>query len=426
MRLLTTNACLRLIAAFSFVAFVGGCSPAIEPSVNVVVRPDGTLDPGTRQKRVDRVLRVVGTIAETASELVADKRYPALTVGVVLDGNLIWWAGYGSKRLGRSELVSADTVFRIASVTKTVTGLAVLKLRDEGRLELDAPATRYLPELARVIPPSTGSPKITLRHLITHTSGMPRVGGIDYASRADKDLSAAELIGVLDGLKLETSPGTRTKYSNLGMGLVGQIISRVSGVPFTQYMQREILARIGMTSTFWRPESVPAKRMATGYTRTKEGGFAPRHHWRIGAGAAMGGLYSTLKDLGRYAAFQMDAWPPRSTPDRGPIRRSSVRETHRVAGYGRPGHSVFGVNWGSGTLGKDLMISHTGSTWQYASCVRVLPERGVAVGALASAGDSKHLARLARAALKDMTEALSEKGLSLSRVSIVPLLTPAR
>jgi CubicO group peptidase (beta-lactamase class C family) len=390
-----------------------GCSASVGASANITHNPDGTPDKSSRAQRRDRALDRVPTLSGMAQQVIQSGQYPGLVIGVVLDGELIWWGGYGTARVGQDAPIDDRTVFRIASITKTVTGLALLRLRDEGKLALDDPLTRFVPEAAKLRPFTSDSAAITLRHLLTHTSGLPRLGGIDYVSRATKDMSEAELLDALDGLKSEFAPGADSSYSNLGMGLLGLVISRVTGSPFGRYIRQQILMPLRMPSTVWTPRRVPPDRLALGYARPNKGevGWQRRHHWRLGAVAAMGGLYSNLRDMAAYVRFHMSAWPPRNGPEKGPVRRSSVRESHRVAGFGHPGRVMYGVAWGVGRLGSALMLTHTGSTWQYGAVVRMLPDRGLGIVAMANGPGSGALARLSRNALIDLEETLASGGL---------------
>jgi len=238
----------------------------------------------------------------------AKAKLPGLAVGLVLDRELIWSAGLGTRKIGEQQPVSAGTVFRIGSVTKLFTGLALLALRDEGLLRLDDPVARFLPEIARVVYPSADSPRIAIRHLVTHTSGLPRVGKLDYAER-QTGMTEAQVLAGLDDLALSSAPGTKTEYSNLAMGLAGLVIERAAHAPVRALISRRILGPLGMAHTVWTAADVPAGALATGY-REAGGSFSPAEPWRFGAVAAMGGLYSSLADLARFAGFELAAWPP--------------------------------------------------------------------------------------------------------------------
>jgi CubicO group peptidase (beta-lactamase class C family) len=161
-----------------------------------------------------------------------------VVAGVVLDGELAYASAIGVRDLESNDPVDGDTVFRIASMTKNVTAMAILKLRDEGKLSLDADASTYLPMLRGLV----GLPRdsaITVRLLLTHASGLP---GDDFGGGDSFGMSADELARFLKaGVKMSYPPGARYAYSNLGYALLGQIVERVSGRRFRDYVSDEIL-----------------------------------------------------------------------------------------------------------------------------------------------------------------------------------------
>ena len=140
-----------------------------------------------------------------------------------------------------------------------------------------------------------------------------------------------------------------------------------------------------MRQTCWDQVAVPEARLAEGHTKVL-GHYQPvSAHWRLGAAEGMGGLYSSVTDLARFASYEMTAWPARSDRDPGPIRRSSLRESQLVAGLSRPGKQAFGVNWivlNDSTLG--YIITHNGGTEGYSASIVLGPTRGIGVILLAS------------------------------------------
>ncbi|HVR63821.1 MAG TPA: serine hydrolase domain-containing protein, partial [Polyangia bacterium] len=306
-------------------AAAGASKSLAVPVVAARAPPPAFADPERRAKLAARFPALESYFAgqRTAHQL------PSLAAGVVIDGELAFAKGFGARDLGGTQPVDADTVYRIGSITKTFTSLAILNLRDQGKLALDDPAVRHLPELAALRYPTADSPPITIRHLLTHASGLPRVGAFNYA-QADHDVTEAEMLAALPGTVLMFAPGTRSLYSNFGVSLLGPLITRVAGTPYRDYVTRAILTPLGMTASRWTEADVPADRRATAYRR--DGGqLQPVAHWRLGASEAAGGLYSSVRDLARYVAFQLAAYPPRDDPEAGPVRRASVREAHTAA-----------------------------------------------------------------------------------------------
>jgi CubicO group peptidase (beta-lactamase class C family) len=259
----------------------------------------------------------------------ASHKYPGAGVGIVIDGELVYAKGFGYRDVERKLPFDADTVFPIASVTKGFTAMAVLKLRDEGKLDLDAPAERYYAPLAKLAYPTRDAPKITVRHLLMHSAGLPEDN--PWADVNDS-LGEAELARMIEaGLSFSRAPDTHFEYANIGYAVLGRVIQGASGVSMREYVRREILTPLGMTASGWEASEMPPGSVAVGY-RGQEGShdrsapavIAPIHP--LGAMDSAGGLFTTVRDLARYVAFQLDAWPPRDAPEAGPLRRSSVRE----------------------------------------------------------------------------------------------------
>jgi CubicO group peptidase (beta-lactamase class C family) len=255
-------------------------------------------------------------------------RMPGYAYGIIIDGRLVHEGFGGVRDLASNTPVDADTVFRIASMTKSFTAIAVLRLRDDGKLSLDDPADRYIPELASLTYPTADSPKITIRHLLSHAEGFPEDNpwGDQQLARTEAWLSQA----MRAGIPFSNPPGLAYEYSNYGFGILGQIVQRVSGRPYREYISTIILQPLGMTATTLDPTAVPPGRLAVGYRRED-------NQWKIepplpdGVFGSMGGMLTSLRDLHRYVAFLMSAWPPRDDPDNGPVKRASLREMQQMS-----------------------------------------------------------------------------------------------
>jgi CubicO group peptidase (beta-lactamase class C family) len=331
------------------------------------------------------VLAAVDDLDTYLNKELVDQQLVGLSVAVVLGGERIWARGFGVQNRTTAGTVDQDTVFRIGSLTKLFTGLAILKLRDEGKLALDDPVALQVPELEQVRYPTADSPRITIRHLVTHTSGLPRMGKLDYVSRAE-GVTEAELLEGLKDLPLEAPPGEREVYSNLGMSIAGLVVTRVSGQPYRDYVTQQLLRPLGMTASVWDQEAVPEGRLATGYRRDGSQ-YRTKRHWRMGATEACGGMYSSAADLARFLGAQLRAWPAQNGTETGTVRRSSIRESHLLAGPGRAGTRHFGINWGSIVHPRlGFAATHAGGTMQYGATVWLLPERGLGVILLANCG----------------------------------------
>ena len=231
------------------------------------------------------------------------------------------------------------------------------------------------------------------------------------------------------GLPFSTAPGTEFEYSNYGFALLGRIVTRVAGMPYQRYITTQILVPLGMTSTVWDPRDVPAGRLAMGH-RYEDGAWTPEAPLGDGAFGAMGGLFTTARDLARYVAFMLSAWPPRDDDDTGPVRRSSVREmqqAQRLSGFGADRDtpdaalraSTRSYGFGLGSV-RDCrfpnVVSHGGGLPGYGSTMTWLPEYGVGLLVLANVTYAPAGA-MGRPAfdLLDATGALQPRRLPVSR-----------
>ncbi|MGZ3377873.1 MAG: serine hydrolase domain-containing protein [Phenylobacterium sp.] len=260
---------------------------------------------------------------------------PGVVAGVVVDGRLVHLFTRGVSDLQTGAPVTADTAFRIASMTKMVTALTILSLRDEGRLSLEASALTYAPQLAGVPLPTADSPPITVRDLLSHTEGF--VTDDPWADRAMRMTPDAFSAFLGAGGLFAQAPGVAMEYSNLGYGVLGRIISNLCGRPFQQVIAERLFRPLGMTSTVFDPDTVPDAARARGYWR-RDGVYGEEPPEPDGEIGAMGGIITTANDYARWTAFLLDAWPPRDDTDAGPVRRATRRElavSHAMPGPAR-------------------------------------------------------------------------------------------
>lgn len=308
----------RFCLALCGLVFVLG-SAAVENSHAQV--PQQAQPPG----RAERVAALLPEIDQMYTELAAKEHFPSLVYGVVLDGKLVHARSLGLADVARKIPATNSTEFRIASMTKSFVAMAALILRDQGKLRLDDPVANYLPELRRVRLPTADSPALTIRQLMTMTTGLPEDNPWGDRQMAVPNARLEQLVGA--GLSFSNAPGTTFEYSNLGYIMLGKVVSKASGMRFQEYVTREILRPLGMNNTRWEYTQAAPGKLALGYRWDRD-------HWETepilpdGDGAAMGGLITTADDFVRYLAFHLDAWPARNDPERGPLRRASVREMH--------------------------------------------------------------------------------------------------
>jgi serine-type D-Ala-D-Ala carboxypeptidase/endopeptidase len=324
-----------------------------------------------------------------------DAHIPGMVWGIVHDGRIIHVNASGVQDIETKRPVTADTLFRIASMTKAFAALSILKLRDDGKIALDAPAETYIPELNGWKYPTDDSPKIRVRELLTHTAGFVTDDpwGDRQTPMAEEDFTRLLRSGVL----FTRPPATAMEYSNLGYALLGRIISNVSGQPYKDFVQRLFFSPLGMTSTGYDVAASPVERRALGY-RWEDTAWKLEPTMAHGAFGAMGGIQTSANDYARWIAFLLSAWPPRNGADAGPVRRSSVRELAQGANFPslrlRPGATGSDAcrepaNYAMGFyVASDcdlgITLNHGGGYPGYGSHVLLLPDYGIGIFALAN------------------------------------------
>ncbi len=232
---------------------------------------------------------------------------PGLSIGIVRDQDLVWSKGYGFRNVEQKIPATPETLYRLGSVSKLFTSTAILELRDAGKLGLDDPVAKYLPEFAKVKNPFAGSPPVTIRDLLTHTSGLPRDTDIPYWTTHDFPQRPALMASLAD-LTLLHPPGAVYHYSNLGMGLLGQVVAAVSGQPYGDYLREHIFTPLGMTHSTAAPDAEVLRDRAVSYFRRMPDGSRPIFpYYDLNALAGAGNVISSVDDLARFAELQFRA-----------------------------------------------------------------------------------------------------------------------
>jgi len=361
---------------------------------------------------------------------------PGLAYGIVIGGELVHAAGLGERHLGGPP-PDADTVFRIASMTKSFTASAILVLRDDGALRLDDLAEDYVPELRGWPLVSPDSARISIRHLLTMTAGFPTD---DPWGDRQQGLPLEEFAAFLSqGVSFNWAPGTRFEYSNLGYAILGRVITAVTGVAYPDYIRHRLLLPLGMTRTGYEAEEFEVAGQQTkgpagvarGYRRSP-GGWSEVAFDPAGAFAPMGGIFTCVRDLTRWVAGFAGAFPPgdADAADAHPIRRASRREMQlpqALTGWAiAPNFPGDGASWPPATYGFGLfvdehptlgrIVSHSGGYPGFGSNMAWHPATGTGVIALGNSTYSAMAplaARLLEAVVRQGEPAAHGNGVAL-------------
>jgi CubicO group peptidase (beta-lactamase class C family) len=285
----------------------------------------------------------------------------AVTVVLTKD-KILHLESTGYADVATKRAIAPDSLFWIASMTKPITGVAVLMLQDEGKLNVADPVAKYIPEFANLKTPSGKPANLTLTQILTHTSGLGEAAG----ERARSAKTLAELVPVWLAAPMQYEPGEKWKYTQSGINLAGRIVEIVSGMTFDVFLQQRLFNPLGMKNTTFYPTDAQKARLATAYAKNKESGalqpVAPRSDFgsRDHPPQGNGGLYSTANDYARFCQMLLNRGTlngKRYLSEAAFKVMTSVHTGDLETGFFR---EKFGRNYGWGIGTCVLRIPHAG------------------------------------------------------------------
>ena len=306
--------------------------------------------------------RLTNELALAERWLAAQRAYdrvPGLSAAIVRDQELLWSGASGHADLGGKRPASDDTIYGICSISKLFTGIAVMQLRDQGKVRLDDPVNELLPwyNLSQAY---AGSPAITLESLLSHSSGLPRESDTPYWNGPDFAFPSREEIRSMLGGQSTLYPAQRYyQYSNLGLTLVGEIVSEVSGEEYDSYIQAHILKPLELDDTATGfPTDSRAQRIATGYGYAgREGEPPPMPRYDTRGITPAAGFASTALDLARFASWQFRLLDGESDEV---LDGNTLREMQRVHWMENDWSVARGLAFGVYRIGGRTLTGHAG------------------------------------------------------------------
>ena len=303
-------------------------------------------------------------IDDLGNRIVQTKRSPGLAVGVVEDGRIVYARGFGYADIAKRTRFSPGTQTYAGSITKQFTATALLLLQQDGKLKLDDPVTKYVPEL-------TIAKDVTIRELLNQTAGLPDeldLRGIDQDRT--KSVKLSDLIAAMNKMTLVAVPGTQYKYNNFNYAIAALIVERVSGVPFSDYLQQHVFIPLLMNQTFLAGDNGISPDHAAGYTGSA-GAFTATKPWDpawlFGDGDLVTNVYDLAKwDIGMPLLLRVDAERDMFTPS------------------GVPGATKYGLGWVIDERFGKRYIWHNGEVGGYHAMNALLPDDHLAVIVLAN------------------------------------------
>ena len=313
---------------------------------------------------------VAGVLRPFIQQQMAEKGLPALSIAIIDDQQIVWAQGVGMADPQKKIPATANTVYRIGSVSKLFTDIAIMQLVELGELKLDDPITNYLPYFHPKNP--FGTP-ITLRQLMSHRSGLlrePPVGNYFETSQP----SLADTVKSLNDTELVFASNTHTKYSNAAIAVVGYLLETHSHKPFAEYLKSSVLDPMSLCSSSFQPDPAIITNLAKAQMWTYDGLTFDAPTFQLGMAPA-GSMYSTVNDLGHFVSVLL----AQGKTENGPLLKPATLEEMWSPQFPNPGGSVFGLGFTVRSLDGHRLVGHGGAIYGFATTLDLLPEDRVGV-----------------------------------------------
>lgn len=306
----------------------------------------------------------VALVEKLAQQELKAKNLPAISIALIDNQTIVWAKGFGFADPAKKIPATAETVYRVGSVSKLFTDVAVMQLVESGKLDLDAPVTKYLPDFK---PKGQADKAITLRHLMTHRAGLvrePPVG--NYFDPVNQSLE--KMVASLNDTEVVCQPETKIKYSNAGVAVVGYVLQKTQNEPFAKYLKRSVLDPLGMSHSSFEPEEPLKKNLAKSIMWTLHGREFSAPTFELGMAPA-GCMYSTVIDLAKFAKTLAAAG---NGPNGRILKRESLEEMWKPQFTKEKGG--IGLGFFIGERNGKRHIGHNGAIYGFATELGYLPD----------------------------------------------------
>ena len=339
--------------------------------------------------RLERIQKAIPVIEKIYKDFAIANHFPGYAYGIVVDGKLLYKGASGYANIEEKIPATTSSMFRIASMSKSFTALAILKLRDAGKLKLDDPVELYIPAIKGQGLTKDAAP-ITIRHLMSHSAGFPEDNPWGDRQLADTEKDLLDLIH--QKISFSNVSGVAYEYSNLGFAMLGYIIHKVSGEPYEVYIKKNILVPLGMQATTYEYTEISKDKFAFGYRYINDT-WRKEQPLKDGIYGAMGGMITSIDMFGNYVAMHEAAWPERNDKETLPVKRSTIREMHQPSRFislnpnytfpsgkkmATTGSYTYGLRWMIDAEHKKN-IGHSGGLPGFGSNWQFLPDYGIGV-----------------------------------------------
>lgn len=305
-------------------------------------------------------------------EQVADKRLPALSIALVDDQKIVWSKGYGFQDAAKKVPATPDTIYRVGSVSKLFTDVAIMQLVEQGRLDLDAPVKSYYAGFAPKYGPDQKA--ITLRMLMAHRSGLVREPPVGNYFDPDEPTLMKSVFSI-NGLPTVYPPGERLKYSNAAIGLVGYVLQKRTGEKFEPYVQRTVLDALGMTNSSFEPTPEVKKNLADAVMWTYHGREFPAPAFELGTAPA-GCMYSSVNELAKFASCLFAAGKANGKQI---LKPETIQEMFAPQFAKKDEKTGFGLGFFLSEVNGKRKVGHGGAIYGFATDFAAIPDEKLAV-----------------------------------------------
>ncbi|MFN8446165.1 MAG: serine hydrolase domain-containing protein [Caldilineaceae bacterium] len=370
----------RLLTTLLLTALLLSACQPIQPVV-IKHSPVSQLDSSTMNQ--------IDTLVKT----VLDKnQVPGAALGIVQGGELVYAKGFGVSELGSQTPVTPESVFFMASISKSFTGMAIMQLVEEGKIDLDTPVTTYLPYFSMADPLAKG---ITIRQLVSHTSGMADYGDwMADATAPEKrtdDKALEDYVRSFSDGSLLFSPGQGWSYSNSGFDTLGDVIAKVSGQSYEAYVQEHILTPLGMSESTFLLSDVDSAALITPHTWDKEGNAVTQSFYPyLRKHAPSATLFSTVRDMARFAVANMNHGELHGVRILSKATYDEMWSPQAASTWAElfgPQTTNYGFGWWVGTFHDQPIIGNYGAEAGFQSHLAIFPDQNFAVIVMVNAYD---------------------------------------
>jgi CubicO group peptidase (beta-lactamase class C family)/D-alanyl-D-alanine dipeptidase len=313
--------------------------------------------------------QIAARLGALIEEQRADKGLSAVSIALVDGQQVVWARGFGLADPDAKRPATAETVYRVGSVSKLFTDIGVMRLQEQGRLSVDAPVTRYLPDF-QPRNPFPEAPPVSLRMLMSHHAGLIREPPVGNYFVTDEP-SLADTIASLNTTALVLPPGKKSKYSNAGIAAVGYALELTQRRPFAPYLEDAVLVPLGMRRSSFEKKPELLRDLAKAYMWTQDGRVFEAPTFRFGMDPC-GAMYSTVLDLGRFLRV---LFARGAIPGGGRILKPETLEAMWTPQFAPPGTKRgFGIGFAVSELRGHRWIGHDGAVYGFATTLQALPD----------------------------------------------------